>query len=42
MGTEMRSCSQVALLSPVQMGPMRCVPAKKARLSTKGRSPSSP
>ena len=29
-------------LSPVQMAPMRCVPAKKARDSTKGRSPSGP
>lgn len=29
-------------LSPVQMAPMRWVPAKKARESTKGRSPSGP
>jgi len=42
MGSETRRCSQVALLSPVQMGPTRCVPAKNARLSTKGRSPSAP
>lgn len=42
MGTEMRRCSHVAALSPVQMAPYRCVPAKKERLSTKGRSPSEP
>lgn len=42
MGSETRRWSQSAELSPVQMGPMRCVPAKKARLSTKGLSPSEP
>ena len=42
MGTEARRWSQVAALSPVQMGPTRCDPAKKLRLSTKGRSPSEP
>lgn len=42
MGSETRRWAQSAVLSPVQIGPMRCVPAKKARLSTKGRSPSVP
>ena len=42
MGKEIRRWSQSAVLSPVHIGPRRCVPAKKARLSTKGRSPSVP
>ena len=42
MGTERRRCSQLAALSPVQMGPVRWLPAKKDRLSTNGRSPSDP
>lgn len=39
MGMETARWSQSAVLSPVQMAPTRCVPAKKARESTNGRSP---
>ena len=42
MERETRRWSQSAVLSPVQMGPMVWLPAKNARLSTKGRSPSLP
>ena len=42
MERETRRWSQSAVLSPVQMGPTVWLPAKKARLSTKGRSPSLP
>ena len=42
MERETRRWSQSAVLSPVQMGPIAWLPAKKARLSTKGRSPSLP
>ena len=42
IGTETRSWGHEAVLSPVQMGPTVCDPAKNARESTKGRSPSLP
>ena len=38
IGIDTRRWSQSAALSPVQMGPIRCVPAKNARESTNGRS----
>ena len=38
MGIDFRKWCQSAALSPVQTGPMRCVPAKNALLKTSGRS----